>query len=68
VPAGVGKVKAPAPWWWVVVTAVVGIGGAWLVAHPHGQAVAMALAAGPVGAAVAVGLWRVEVEVRKEDE
>jgi len=61
-------VKAPDPWWWVVMTAVVGIGGMWLLAHPHGQAEAVALAAGPVGVALAVGLWRVEVEVRKEDE
>jgi len=58
-------VKAPDPWWWVVMTAVVGTGGAWLLAHPHGQAEAVALGVGPVGVAVAVGLWR--VEVRKED-
>jgi len=61
-------VKSPDPWWWVVMTAVVGIGGAWLLAHPHGQAEALALAAVPVGVALVMGLWRTEVEVRKEDE
>jgi len=68
VPAGVGEVKSPAPWWWVVSTAVVGVGGMWLVAHPHGQAAAVGVVAVPVGLAVMLGLWRVEVEVRKEDE
>jgi len=58
-------VKAPAPWWWVVSTAVVGVGGMWGVFHPHGQAAAVALVAGPVGLAVSVGLWRVEVEVER---
>jgi len=68
VPAGVGEVKAPGPWWWLVTTAVVGVGGAWLLAHPHSQIAAVALAAGPVGVALVMGLWRTEVEVRKEDE
>jgi len=61
-------VKAPAPWWWVVSTAAVGIGGMWWAFHPHGQAVAGAVVAGPVGLAVAVGLWRVEVEVERGKE
>jgi len=63
-------VKSPAPWWWVVSTAVVGVGGAWLLAHPHGQAEAVALAAGPTVVALVLGLWRLEVKVErgKEDE
>jgi len=67
-PAGGREVKAPAPWWWVEMTAVAGTGGAWLLAHPHGQAEAVALAAGPTVVALVLGLWRVEVDVRKEDE
>jgi len=61
-------VRPPAPWWWVVTPAVVGVGGAWLLAHPSGQAEAVALAAGPVGVAVMLGLWRVEVEVKRGKE
>jgi len=61
-------VKAPVPWWWVVSTAVVGVGAGWLLFHPHSQATAGAVVAVPVGVALAVGLWRVNVEVRKEDE
>jgi len=61
-------VKAPDPWWWVVTPAVVGIGGAWLLAHPSDQAAAVGVVAVPTVVAVMVGLWRVEGEVRKEDE
>jgi len=63
-------VKSPAPWWWVTFTAVVGIGGAWLLAHPSGQAAAVGVVAVPTVVAVMVGLWRVDVEVKrgKEDE
>jgi hypothetical protein len=62
--------SAPAPWAWLITTAVVGVTAAWLLAHPHGQAEAVALAAGPTAVAVMVGLWRVETEVKrgKEDE
>jgi len=63
-------VKVPDPWWWVVSTAVVGVGGMWGVFHPHGQAAAVALVAVPVVLALVLGLWRVEVEMErgKEDE
>jgi len=58
-------VRPPAPWWWVVVTVVVGVGGMWLLAHPSGQAAAVAVVAGPTVVAAVLGLWRVEVEVER---
>jgi len=59
-------VKAPAPWVWIVTTAVVGVGAAWLLFRPSGQASAVGVAAVPTVVAVVVGVWRVEVEVEKE--